>query len=222
MKRIDSRFFNESQGYRDINTIVGDDLLINNSSELQLRAQPSTKKIRATSLILNKNKNRGWTLVSNLQIYKNLCCFLFKGLTDIFGTDNINNDLKIFDNKVNDRFSVIYNLTSFLKYKRFSIVYTWDTTKTVNSIESIFRGSCWAEREVWDMFGIFFNKHTNLRRILTDYGFSGFPLRKDFPVTGYFEIRYDEEIKTVIYDKITLAQENRTYDLPTPWIGYGV
>jgi NADH:ubiquinone oxidoreductase subunit C len=222
MKRIDSRFFNEIQGYRDINTIVGDDLLINNNSELQLKAQPSTKKIMATSLILNKNKNKGWAFVNNLQIYKSLCCFLFKGLTDIFGTDNINNDLKIFDSKVNDRFSVIYNLTSFLKHRRFSIVYTWDTTKIANSIESIFCGSCWVEREVWDMFGIFFNKHNNLRRILTDYGFSGFPLRKDFPVTGYFEVRYDEEIKTVVYDKITLAQENRTYDLPTPWIGYGV
>jgi len=222
MRLADSRFFNETQCYRDIYIRIGDSLLVNNSSELQLKAQPLTQKIQTTLVVLNKNKKKGQVFVINLQIYKNLCWFSFKGLTDMFGVDNITNDLKIFNNKVSDRFSVVYNLISFSQHKRLSIVYTWDTGNTLNSIESIFCGSSWVEREVWDMFGIFFNKHSNLRRILTDYGFSGFPLRKDFPVTGYFEVRYDEEIKAVVYDKITLAQENRTYDLPTPWKGYGV
>jgi len=221
MKVINNpKFFNELHGYRNINFTINDYLLLNNISELQLKVQLSTQKFQTTMLMLNKNKSKAIVFAANLQIYKKLCCFLFKGLTDIFGLDNINNDLKIFNNKVDARFSVIYNLTSFMKHKRLSVVYTWNTTYMLNSIESIFCGSTWVEREVWDMFGIFFNKHKNLRRILTDYGFSGFPLRKDFPVTGYFEVRYDEEIKTVVYDKVTLAQENRTYDLPTPWIGY--
>jgi NADH:ubiquinone oxidoreductase subunit C len=220
MELVDSQFFNKIQCYRNTYSQIGDSLLINNSSELQLKIQPSTQKIQTTSVVINKNKKKGRALINNLQIHKNLCYFSFKGLTDIFGVDNINNDLKVFNNKVSERFSVIYNLTSFLKHKRFSIVYTWGTDKILNSLASIFCGASWVEREVWDMFGIFFNKHNNLRRILTDYGFSGFPLRKDFPVTGYFEVRYDDEIKAVVYDKITLAQENRTYDLPTPWEGY--
>lgn len=217
---VNSRFFSGIKNYRDINATIGDVLILNNDVALQIKAQPSMEKKKATVLMLNENKNQSWRFVTNLQLYKKLCHFSLNEFTDTFGVDNINNNLKIFSNKITDRFIVIYNLTSLLKRQRLSIVCTWDTTKFLESITSVFRGSNWAEREVWDMFGIFFTKHNNLRRILTDYGFSGFPLRKDFPVTGYFEVRYDEEIKTVVYDKITLAQENRTYDLPTPWRGY--
>jgi NADH:ubiquinone oxidoreductase subunit C len=85
------------------------------------------------------------------------------------------------------------------------------------SVESIFSGCNWAEREIYDMYGIYFYDHSDLRRILTDYGFSGYPLRKDFPVNGYFQIRYDETIKRIVSEPVEFAQEYRFFDVNNPW-----
>jgi NADH-quinone oxidoreductase subunit C len=87
----------------------------------------------------------------------------------------------------------------------------------VKSASSIYKSSLWLEREIWDMFGIFFSEHPDLRRILTDYGFEGFPLRKDFPLSGFNEVRYDDEVKRIIYEPIEITQEFRSFDFLSPW-----
>jgi NADH/F420H2 dehydrogenase subunit C len=93
-------------------------------------------------------------------------------------------------------------------------------SEIIPSMTDIYKSAGWLEREVWDMFGIFFSGHSDLRRILTDYGFQGFPLRKDFPLTGFCELRYDEELKTVFYDSLELSQEFRFFDFQSPWSGF--
>lgn len=92
-----------------------------------------------------------------------------------------------------------------------------DELTPVESITGLFQGANWYEREVWDMYGVFFANHPDLRRILTDYGFSGHPFRKDFPLTGFVEVRYDDEVKRVVYEPLELAQEFRKFDLGSPW-----
>ena len=92
-----------------------------------------------------------------------------------------------------------------------------DEITSIESITSIYNSADWWEREIWDLFGIFFNNHPDLRRILTDYGFEGYPLRKDFPLSGYVEVRYDERQKRVICESLELAQEFRTFDFLSPW-----
>jgi NADH-quinone oxidoreductase subunit C len=88
----------------------------------------------------------------------------------------------------------------------------------VSSANFLYKSSGWLEREVWDLFGIFFVEHPDLRRILTDYGFQGFPLRKDFPLSGYTELRYDDESKSIVYEPIELAQEFRFFQFESPWL----
>lgn len=87
----------------------------------------------------------------------------------------------------------------------------------IDSITSIYAGANWFEREVWDMYGVFFANHPDLRRLLTDYGFQGHPFRKDFPLTGFVEVRYDDELKRVVTEPLELAQEFRKFDLGSPW-----
>jgi len=94
-----------------------------------------------------------------------------------------------------------------------------DEETPVPSATKLFSAAGWFEREAWDLYGIFFSNHPDLRRILTDYGFEGHPLRKDFPLTGYVEVRYDEEQKRVVYEPVKLAQEFRTFDFLSPWEG---
>ena len=102
---------------------------------------------------------------------------------------------------------------------RIRVKLSTDEDTPVASVTSIFNSANWWEREVWDMFGIGFIDHPDLRRILTDYGFEGHPLRKDFPLTGYVELRYDDEQKRVVYEPVKLTQEFRTFDFLSPWEG---
>ncbi|XP_076041079.1 NADH:ubiquinone oxidoreductase core subunit S3 [Oratosquilla oratoria] len=115
------------------------------------------------------------------------------------------------------RFEVVYNLLSVRFNARVRVkTYTDELTPIDSSVE-VYEGSNWYEREVWDLYGVFFANHPDLRRILTDYGFEGHPLRKDFPLSGYVECRYDDEAKRVVVEPIELAQEFRKFDLSVPW-----
>ncbi len=117
------------------------------------------------------------------------------------------------------RFDVVYHLLSLTKNARVRIKVETDEDTPVPSVTSVFANADWYEREAFDMFGVFFDGHPDLRRILTDYGFHGHPLRKDFPMTGYVEVRYDEALKRVVYEPVKLAQEFRRFDFLSPWEG---
>ncbi len=117
------------------------------------------------------------------------------------------------------RFEVVYNLLSIHNNQRIRIKLPADEATAVPSASGIYSAAGWFEREAWDLFGIYFSDHADLRRILTDYGFEGHPMRKDFPLTGYVELRYDEEQKRVVYDKVKLTQDFRSFDFLSPWEG---
>ena len=117
------------------------------------------------------------------------------------------------------RFDVVYHLLSPYKNCRIRVKVEAGEADDVPSAVSVFPGANWFEREVYDMYGIVFAGHPDLRRMLTDYGFEGHPLRKDFPMTGYVEVRYDEEQKRVVYEPVKLTQEFRTFDFLSPWEG---
>ncbi|MDQ0345730.1 NADH-quinone oxidoreductase subunit C [Ancylobacter vacuolatus] len=117
------------------------------------------------------------------------------------------------------RFDVVYHLLSPTLNARIRIKVETDETTPVASATSVFAGAFWFEREAFDMYGILFSGHPELRRILTDYGFDGYPLRKDFPTTGLVEVRYDDERKRVVYEPVKLAQEFRSFDFLSPWEG---
>jgi NADH-quinone oxidoreductase subunit C len=118
-----------------------------------------------------------------------------------------------------ERFEVVYHLLSPVMNLRIRVKVCTDETIPVPSICGVFSGADWFEREAYDLYGILFTGHPDLRRILTDYGFDGHPLRKDFPLTGFVEVRYDEERKRVIYEPVKLAQEFRNFDYLSPWEG---
>jgi NADH-quinone oxidoreductase subunit C len=118
-----------------------------------------------------------------------------------------------------ERFEVVYNLLSLKKNLRIRVKLPVEEGTGVPSACEVFPSANWYEREVWDMYGIFFMYHPDLRRILTDYGFDGHPLRKDFPLTGFVEMRYDEDQKRVVYEKVKLAQAYRSFDFLSPWEG---
>jgi NADH:ubiquinone oxidoreductase subunit C len=115
------------------------------------------------------------------------------------------------------RFTVIYHLMSIHYGKRIMCLVQTDELTDLPSTTFLYPGAGWLEREVWDLFGIFFTNHLDLRRILTDYGFSGFPLRKDFPLTGFLEVFYNDEQKRVIYQPVELSQEFRNFNYSSPW-----
>ena len=117
------------------------------------------------------------------------------------------------------RFDVVYHLLSPRKNRRIRVKVMTEEEAPVPSVTSVFPGADWFEREAYDLYGILFTGHPDLRRILTDYGFDGYPLRKDFPLTGYVEVRYDDEQKRVIYEPVKLAQEFRDFDFLSPWEG---
>jgi NADH-quinone oxidoreductase subunit C len=116
-----------------------------------------------------------------------------------------------------ERFDVVYNLLSVSLNQRVRVVVTASAETPVASVHTIWPAATWWEREAWDLFGIVFDGQPDLRRILTDYGFEGHPLRKDFPLTGYIEVRYDEDRKSVIYEPVTLTQDFRNFDFLSPW-----
>ncbi len=118
-----------------------------------------------------------------------------------------------------ERFEIVYNLLSVTRNERLRVVLTTDEATPVASVSLIWPNATWWEREVWDLFGVSFAGLADHRRILTDYGFEGHPLRKDFPLTGYVEVRYDDERKAVVYDKVKLTQEYRNFDFLSPWEG---
>ncbi|MBI1264120.1 MAG: NADH-quinone oxidoreductase subunit C [Alphaproteobacteria bacterium] len=118
-----------------------------------------------------------------------------------------------------DRFDVVYHLLSMHHNHRVRVMLTTDEDTPVDSLVSIFPAANWFEREAFDMYGVLFNNHPDLRRILTDYGFHGHPLRKDFPLTGFTQVVYDEEHKRVVTEPVSLVQEYRDFDFLSPWEG---
>jgi len=134
----------------------------------------------------------------------------FASLIDIAGADYPSRDR---------RFDVVYHMLSMSHNTRIRVKVTTDTEVPVPSLSELFPNADWYEREAFDMYGIAFSGHPDLRRILTDYGFEGFPLRKDFPLTGFVEVRYDDERKQVVYEPVNLPQEYRSFDFMSPWEG---
>jgi NADH-quinone oxidoreductase subunit C len=117
------------------------------------------------------------------------------------------------------RFTVVYHLLSVMHNQRIRIKVSTDGSVPLSSVTGIYSCANWYEREVWDMMGIPFADHPDLRRLLTDYNFEGHPLRKDFPLTGFYEVRYDEEAKRVVYEPVSLSQDYRSFDFLSPWEG---
>ena len=134
----------------------------------------------------------------------------FKMLIDICGVD--------YPERA-QRFDVVYNLLSLTRNQRIRIKVRTGEETPVPSVVSVFSAANWFERETWDLYGVAFSDHPDLRRLLTDYGFDGHPLRKDFPLTGHIEVRYDDEQKRVVYDRVKLSQDFRTFDFLSPWEG---
>jgi NADH-quinone oxidoreductase subunit C len=118
-----------------------------------------------------------------------------------------------------ERFDVVYNLLSLTRNQRVTVMVTTDETQPVPSVVALWPCATWFEREAWDMYGIVFAGLSDLRRLLTDYGFEGHPLRKDFPLTGYVEIRYDAEAGRVVQEPVKLTQDFRSFDFLSPWEG---
>ena len=132
----------------------------------------------------------------------------FKVLLDVCGVDYPDRE---------ERFDVVYNLLSMTLNQRVRVKVRTDEKKPVPSVVPVFSSANWWEREAWDLLGIYFSDHPDLRRILTDYGFEGHPLRKDFPLSGYVEVRYDDEKKRVVYEPVKMAQDFRSFDFMSPW-----
>jgi len=133
---------------------------------------------------------------------------LFEMLMDICGVDYPDRE---------NRFEVVYNLLSLRHNQRIRVKVAVGEGVVVPSVHDIFPSASWFERECWDMYGVFFTEHPDLRRLLTDYGFDGHPFRKDFPLTGYVEVRYDDEERRVVYEPVKLTQAFRSFDFMSPW-----
>jgi len=135
---------------------------------------------------------------------------MFQQLVDICGVDWPEQD---------ERFEVVYNLLSLKHNQRIRVKVTASEITPVPSVVEVFPTANWFERETWDMYGVFFSDHPDLRRLLSDYGFEGHALRKDFPLTGYVEMRYDDEQSRVVYEPVRLTQDFRSFDFMSPWEG---
>ncbi|MBS0521253.1 MAG: NADH-quinone oxidoreductase subunit C [Proteobacteria bacterium] len=135
---------------------------------------------------------------------------LFKQLVDVCGVDWPERE---------KRFDVVYNLLSLAKNQRIRVKVATDETTPVPSAAAVYSSASWFERETYDLYGVWFADHPDLRRILTDYGFEGHPMRKDFPLTGFVEVRWDDVQKRVVYEPVKLTQEFRKFDFLSPWEG---
>jgi NADH-quinone oxidoreductase subunit C len=164
-------------------------------------------KIEHGELTIHAQPNR---IVELLTILRDNPSYRFIQLTLLSGAD--------YPDRAR-RFDVVYQLLSFTKNRRLRVTVQTDEDTPVPSIVSVHPAADWYERECFDMYGVFFDNHPDLRRILTDYGFHGHPLRKDFPMTGYVEVRWDEALKRVVYEPVKLPQEFRAFDFLSPWEG---
>jgi NADH/F420H2 dehydrogenase subunit C len=144
-----------------------------------------------------------------LQFFKKHINTQYEILIDITAVDYLE--------PVQSRFELVYQFLSLRFNHRITLKFFTKSLSMIPSATFLYKSAGWLEREVWDLFGVFFLEHPDLRRILTDYGFQGFPLRKDFPLSGYTELRYDEENKSITYDPLELSQEFRIFDFITPW-----
>ena len=175
------------------------------NSELSSKVQSSSINNDELLIIIGESD-----LIDVVQFLKSNENCKFKQLIDIVGVDYPENE---------KRFELVYLLLSHEKNIRIKILIKIPIEQTINSLTKIFPSANWMEREVFDMYGIKFKNHPDLRRILTDYGFKGHPLRKDFPLTGFNEVRYSEKEKKVIYEPVKLEQNYRNFDFESPWEG---
>ena len=175
------------------------------NSELSSKIKNSS--IDNEELLIEVDNN---DLVDIVQFLKSNESCKFKQLIDIVGVDYPQNE---------KRFELIYLFLSHEMNLRIKLLIKFEISQAINSITKIFPSANWMEREVFDMYGIKFKNHPDLRRILTDYGFKGHPLRKDFPLTGFNEVRYSEKDKKVIYEPVKLEQNYRNFDFNSPWEG---
>ena len=175
------------------------------NSELSSKIQNSL--IENEELLIEINENN---LIEVVQFLKSNEKCKFRQLIDIAGVDYPENE---------KRFELVYLLLSHEYNHRIKLLIKFEINQIINSITKIFPSANWMEREVFDMYGVKFKNHPDLRRILTDYGFKGHPLRKDFPLTGFNEVRYSEKEKKVIYEPVKLEQNYRNFDFESPWEG---
>ena len=175
------------------------------NSELSSKIHSSS--INNAELLIETSENDLIDVVQFLKLNENC---KFKQLIDIAGVDYPDN---------NKRFELIYLFLSHENNIRIKLLIKFEINQFINSITKIFPSANWMEREVFDMYGVKFKNHPDLRRILTDYGFKGHPLRKDFPLTGFNEVRYSEKDKKVIYEPVKLEQNYRNFDFESPWEG---
>ena len=173
----------------------------------ELSSKIHNTSINNKELLIEISENDLVDVIQFLKLNENC---KFKQLIDIVGVDYPEND---------KRFELIYLFLSHENNIRIKLLIKFDVNQTINSITKIFPSANWMEREVFDMYGIKFKNHPDLRRILTDYGFKGHPLRKDFPLTGFNEVRYSEKDKKVIYEPVKLEQNYRNFDFESPWEG---
>ena len=175
------------------------------NSELSSKVQNSS--IKNGELLIEIKENN---LIEVVQFLKSNEKCKFRQLIDIAGVDYPEEE---------KRFQLVYLLLSHERNERIKLSIKFQSNEIINSITKIFSSANWMEREVFDMYGIKFKNHPDLRRILTDYGFKGHPLRKDFPLTGFNEVRYSEKEKKVIYEPVKLEQNYRNFDFESPWEG---
>ena len=175
------------------------------NSELSSKIQESLILNDELSIDVNDDD-----LIEVLQFLKSHEELKFRQLIDLAGVDYPDEE---------KRFQLVYLLLSHEKNIRIKVITKFNSDQLINSITKIFPSANWMEREVFDMYGIKFKNHPDLRRILTDYGFKGHPLRKDFPLTGFNEVRYSEKEKKVIYEPVKLEQNYRNFDFESPWEG---
>ena len=184
-------------------SLIDKEKLIN--SELATKIQNSFIKNNELTIEINEND-----LIEVIQFLKSNERCKFRQLIDIAGVDYPDSE---------KRFQLVYLLLSHENNIRIKVSTQFQLNQIINSITKIFPSANWMEREVFDMYGIKFKNHPDLRRILTDYGFKGHPLRKDFPLTGFNEVRYSEKEKKVIYEPVKLEQNYRNFDFESPWEG---